>query len=318
MIRAAAAVALLAGLALALAAERAATDPPARPALAVPLATKAPLTAVARAGDRWVAVGDYGVVLYTGDGRQWQQAGSVPVDTLLTAVTFVSAEQGWAVGHGGVVLSTGDGGRTWSTLATLEGSPTLLSVWFGDADHGLATGAYGAAFATRDGGRTWNRIEVGRDRDEELHLNHVFAAGKGLFIAAESGAAFRSTDGGQTWSRLKTGVSGSLWTGAALRSGAVLLAGMSGRLLASRDDGETWTTVDTGTDQALTGVIETPTGDIVAVGNGGVIVRVDAGLATARAEVRADRQNLAAVGALPSGLVYFGQQGAVVADAASK
>jgi len=38
-----------------------------RPALAAPLAGRAPLTAVARAGEAWVAVGDYGVVLRTDD-----------------------------------------------------------------------------------------------------------------------------------------------------------------------------------------------------------------------------------------------------------
>jgi photosystem II stability/assembly factor-like uncharacterized protein len=151
-----------------------------------------------------------------------------------------------------------------------------------------------------------------------LHLNHVFAAGQALFIAAESGAAFRSTDGGESWSRLKTNASGSLWTGSALRDGTVLLAGMSGRLLASRDQGETWTALATSTEQALTGLIETEGGEVVAVGNGGVVVRVAAGLEKVSLTVRADRQNLAAVAAVLSGLALLGQQGVMAADADQK
>src|SRR6188508_1575182 len=34
-------------------------------------------------------------------------------DAELTAVTFVNADRGWAVGDRGVVWHTGDGGRTW-------------------------------------------------------------------------------------------------------------------------------------------------------------------------------------------------------------
>ena len=162
------AAAVLAVLAMALASAQPTDAARLRPALAAPLAGKAPLTAVARAGDAWVAVGDYGVVLRTDDGRNWRQAQSVPVDTLLTATSFVSADVGWAVGHGGVVLATRDGGRNWSTLALLEGAPALLSVWFRDPQRGIVTGAYGAAFGTRDGGRTWSPLTVGRGRDAEL------------------------------------------------------------------------------------------------------------------------------------------------------
>lgn len=280
-------------------------------AMLAPLATRAPLTAAARAGDAWVAVGDYGVVLVSTDGRRWQQAAGVPFDGLLTATAFVSGEEGWAVGHGGTVLHSGDGGRSWQRRAAIEGAPVLLSVWFRDASAGIVTGAYGSAYATVDGGRSWRRLGVASGRDADRHLNHIFAGPDGaLYIAAESGAAFRSRDGGSTWSALATGASGSLWGGAALSDGTLLLIGMSGRMLASRDRGDSWTEIPTGTDQALASVVETAGGGIVAVGNGGTVVSAGPGLAKLEARVRADRQNLAALALAADGRpVFLGQLG---------
>src|SRR5690606_13540205 len=68
---------------------------------------------LARAGDRVVAVGDRGHIIYSDDeGQHWRQA-ETPTSVLLTAVCFADAEHGWAVGHDAVVLGTRDGGATW-------------------------------------------------------------------------------------------------------------------------------------------------------------------------------------------------------------
>lgn len=282
-------------------------------AMRAPLATKAPLTAAARAGQGWVAVGDFGVVLTSADGSKWEQAQSVPFDGLLTAVTFVSEREGWAVGHGGTVLRTADGGQNWERQASLEGQPVLLSVWFKDASQGIVTGAYGAAFATEDGGRTWNPITVREGRDGEIHLNHVFAGRDGtLYIAAEMGAAFRSTDGGASWTSLETGASGSLWSGTALEDGTLLLIGMTGRILVSRDGGAKWSELPSGTEQALTNIVETEGGGFLAVGNGGAVLTAEPGLARVSAAIRPDRQNLAALALRPDGRpVFLGQLGVI-------
>lgn len=83
------------------------------PARASALAVSSPLSGLARAGDRLVAVGQRGHILYSDDsGKHWQQA-AVPVSADLTAVNFPSALQGWAVGNDGVVLHSSDAGATW-------------------------------------------------------------------------------------------------------------------------------------------------------------------------------------------------------------
>src|SRR5690348_14553614 len=84
------------------------------PALASPLAARGLLNGLASAGDRIVAVGQRGHILWSDDrGAHWQQA-QVPVSSDLVAVAFPSPTQGWAVGHDGVILHSADAGKTWT------------------------------------------------------------------------------------------------------------------------------------------------------------------------------------------------------------
>lgn len=280
------------------------------PAMKARLAAKVPVTGIARAGNALVAVGDYGtVVRSTDEGKTWQQA-EVPVSVLLTAVHFADDSHGWAVGHGGVILASSDGGANWQIQTTLDERPVLLSVHFTDARRGYAVGAYGAAFVTSDGGRNWAPMAVGSGHDADLHLNHIFSTlGGTLFLAAETGVAFRSTDRGASWTKLETGVSGSLWSGLERSDGEVVLLGMSGKVIASRDGGNTWQARETGTEQSLTSGITLANGGLIVVGAGGVVLRGN-GTGPLQLEIRPDRQNLAAVMAAPTGtLVVAGQLG---------
>ena len=83
-------------------------------ATVMPLAARSLLLDIAAAGERLVSVGERGHVLLSDDGgASWQQA-RVPTRQMLTAVHFVSPQQGWAVGHDGLVLVTEDAGENWT------------------------------------------------------------------------------------------------------------------------------------------------------------------------------------------------------------
>ena len=133
-----------------------ADDASSRPSLIEPLAPKALLLDLAWAGQRAVAVGERGIVLYSDDqGRNWTQV-QVPASANLTAVCFVDELHGWAVGHDEVILRTEDGGLSWErTHYNPDANRPLLDVWFANAQRGLAIGAYGAFYSSSDGGRTW-------------------------------------------------------------------------------------------------------------------------------------------------------------------
>lgn len=267
-------------------------------ARAAPKAAESLLLAAARAGRRVVAVGEYGnVLLSEDDGKSWRQAKSVATTTTLTAVHFLDAERGWAVGHGGVVAATRDGGETWTVLdGKASGPDVLFSIRMVGPDRGLAVGSYGRAIRTIDGGRRWEEIELASGEDGERHLNQIIGgAGGVLLVAAEGGTVFRSVDGGSTWQVVRTPYKGSLWGGLALADGAILIYGMRGKLLRSDDAGRSWTEIPSGTDQSLTGACQSPAGTIVIVGLGGAVGVSDDGGRTFATRIRPERTSHSAV-----------------------
>ncbi|WP_088282681.1 YCF48-related protein [Ideonella sp. A 288] len=313
------AAALVTGLAWAVVGARAPAAVPAGHATLAVLASKNLLLAGARIGPRLVVVGEHGHVLVSDDrGKTWLQAKSVPTVTTLTALHFVDARRGWAVGHGGIVIATTDGGDHWTLQSgQLDGPEILFSVWFRSATEGLAVGAYGYAATTDDGGKTWKRFEIAEGEDGERHLNHIFAGPPGaggapasLWIAAESGLLFRSDDNARTWQKVALPYKGSIWGGTTLADGAMLVWGMRGNLLRSDDGGKTFASVPTGTDQSLGGGVQLPDGAVVLAGLGGVVVHSADGRRF-ESTVRDDRAGLGGVLPGPDGQVVLLGQGGV-------
>lgn len=279
---------------------------------------------VTHAGNRLVVVGDRGHILYSDDqGKTWTQA-RVPTRQLLTAVYFVDARHGWAVGHDALILATSDGGATWNKqFEDLEREAPLLDVLFLDVQQGFAVGAYGALLETRDGGQHWQDVSDRLDNPDQLHLNAIATVKDGgLFIVGEQGSMFRSGDAGQSWTHVQSPYQGSLFgvIGTAQRD-TLLAYGLRGNLLRSGDFGDTWQTLEL---KAARGPLEfglaaatlLDDGSLVVVGNGGSVLRsADDGLSFSVFN-RADRIALAGVTGLSGGgLVLVGQGGIHLATA---
>ena len=98
------------------------------PAMMSPLSSKGLLQSVAPAGNRLVAVGQRGTIVVSSDGGMTWKQSPVPVSSDLTSVFFVDDNQGWAVGHDGIILHTGDGGDKWDVqLNGLTANDVLLT-----------------------------------------------------------------------------------------------------------------------------------------------------------------------------------------------
>lgn len=244
----------------------------ARPAEMSMLASRSLLLGVVNSGKHLIAVGDRGNIVASNDGVNWAQV-QVPVRATLTAVKFVDANNGWAVGHDAVILHTGDGGKTWKLQNFQpELEKPFLDVLFIDANRGMAVGAYGLFMATTDGGASWAEVGAPELRDDEMHLNSITRLGNGeFFIVGESGMMGVSADG-TTWKRVTAPYEGSLY-GALPRGGkGVVVFGLRGNVYTTDDvSGGKWTKVEMGTVASFFGGTILPNGDIVMVGLAGEI-----------------------------------------------
>ena len=277
------------------------------------LVTRDLLLAATKAGNRLVAVGEFGHIIYSDDlGKTWTQAASVPTQATLTSVFFVNDKLGFAGGHDTTVLRTEDGGDHW-TLAyhDVQAQSPIMSLYFTDENHGIAVGAFSFVAETFDGGKSWARRSLIEGSQEDSHLNGIFADKAGtILVAAEFGTVYRSTDQGKTFAEIKTGYEGSFWGGLALSDGTSLVFGMRGNVYRTTDDGVTWARVNSGTDKSIGGGVELPNGTVVLAGLQGYVgYSTDMGKDFTEV-VRADRLGYASVTQGPAGeIAVYGEPG---------
>jgi photosystem II stability/assembly factor-like uncharacterized protein len=303
-----------------------------------PLASQSLLLDVVMAGQRMVAVGERGHVLLSDDqGASWRQS-PVPTRATLTAVYFVDANTGWAVGHDEAIIRTVDGGETWTLVHSgPEKQQPLLDVWFRDAETGLAFGAYGTILVSSDGGVSWmqqtfepqplipaskSARQAQAEDDEyleegsasDMHLNAIARAADGrLFLAAESGNIFRSTDDGKSWQELPSPYTGSFFGILPLDGASLLVCGLRGHLFRSDDGGTSWRAIPTGTVAMLTSALRLDATTIVVTGLAGTLLVSRDGGASFELRQQPDRKGISA--ALPAGggrLVTVGEGGVKV------
>ncbi|MBM7060460.1 glycosyl hydrolase [Pseudomonas sp. UL073] len=260
-------------------------DLPAKPSA---LAQRSPLLDLARAGQRLVAVGQRGHILYSdGGGQAWQQA-VVPVSSDLTAVHFPSAQQGWAVGNDGVVLHSSDAGATWtkqldgrqigalvlkhySDLAAAEpgkeqwaalaaegqrlveegADKPLLDVWFANEQVGYVIGVFNLILRTTDGGQSWTPFQDRTDNPQNFHLNAIASTGDALYIAGEQGLLLKWDDILERFIAMPTPYQGSYF-GVIGQPGEVIVFGLRGHVYRSTDAGYTWQQVPSGLQLSIT------------------------------------------------------------------
>jgi len=233
-----------------------------------PLAAKSLLLDLAKAGDRFVAVGDRGhVLLSADDGKSWTQS-ITPTRAMLTCVSFADAQHGWAAGHDGVIIATADGGRTWTRQDDGHDLDTVyLDILFLDANHGFVVGAYGKFLETTDGGKTWTARKVA---DEDVHFNRISHDGTAaIYLAGESGTVLISRDLCRTWMRSPIEYEGSLYGVRPLSGGLLVAYGLRGRIFVSTDDGASWQPRDTDTKVLIMAGTRLREGVVVLAGQGG-------------------------------------------------
>lgn len=326
-------------------------DPLDTPASVSALAAKNLLVGVTRAGARLVAVGQRGHIVTSDDnGATWTQA-QVPVSTDLTAVTFVDARKGWAVGHDGVILHSADGGRTWALqldgrkanaqlvaamqqrAAAHADDPAcgrllaeaqrhrdqgpdkpFLDVWFADEKNGIAVGAFNLIVRTGDGGATWEPLFDRTDNAKLLTLNAIGRIGNDLYIVGEAGLVLRFDPARLRFVALDVAYAGGFF-GVVGGEDGVLVYGLRGHAFRSSDRGATWSQVDTGLPGTIVAGFRAHEGAIVLTDASGRVARSTDGGRTFAAVKLEPMLPTAGIAAADDGrLVRVGPRGAAVAS----
>jgi photosystem II stability/assembly factor-like uncharacterized protein len=139
---------------------------------------------------------------------RWKHRKQALID--LTAVHMADPAFGWAVGKGGVILKTEDGGRHWLD----QDSGTTEDLWgvrFLDPIVGYAVGAGHTILRTEDGGQNWIDPRDAPQHSENVVLRDVFLLSPEIAVAVGGTRTFfnytdgvlglflRTTDGGSRW-----------------------------------------------------------------------------------------------------------------------
>ena len=267
-------------------------DPLDTPAMATTKAHESLLLDIVAVGERLIAVGERGHIIFSDDqGRTWRQA-KVPVITTLTAVDFVNENTGWAVGHDAVVLKTEDGGLTWAkqfdgfqanemvlnqakkakefyedelSKAMVIGSETRISL----AEESLEN----ATFALEDA-----QIDF-EDRSTKPLLDLWFKNTREGFVIGAYGMIFKTMDGGNTWSAWSRHVENPdrfhLNSITRIDDQRLMMVGEAGLMLRSQDGGETWKQMLSPYDGSFFGVMSLAGNVQLAFGLRGNLARSD-------------------------------------------
>jgi len=259
------------------------------PAVKSALATSSLLIDLAYAGNRVVAVGERGdIVLSDDQGKSWEQA-DVPVSVLLNSVNFVNAQQGWAVGHSGVILHTSNGGKNWvkqfdgnqankmiitQSENQIKKLKSELAAAPEDEKDDIAYEVEEAVFALEDAKAD---ADVGASKPL---LDVLFSSSSEGFVVGAYGFFFKTVDGGLTWSnygdRIENPDRFHLNTIALVQDGTLLIAGEAGVIFRSVDKGETWESIESPYEGSFFGLSATKEeGGALIFGLRGNIFRTD-------------------------------------------
>ncbi|MBI2891192.1 MAG: hypothetical protein HYY13_10465 [Nitrospirae bacterium] len=209
----------------------------------------------------------------------WTLIQRVPTVFAIREVQFLGSV-GFAVGDGGLIMKTDDGGATWICLSSGV-AENLSAIDFPlDTTTGFVVGGAGTILKTTDGGITWTKLTtptMAALGDVEFPSDATTG-----FATGTSGVILKTSDGGATWGAVTSGTSKTIRRIEFPGGGSTgFIVGGNGTLLKTTDGGTTWATPTTflGTTEDLTDLsfpLDTTTGYVLTLG-GKVLKTTDGG-----------------------------------------
>ncbi len=156
---------------------------------------------------------------------------------VLKSLSFPNASLGIAVGEGGLVIRTTDGGRSWQPIRS--GVKTdLKHVSFVDHLHGWIVGNQGVILFSQDGGLSWNKQTSHTSTD----LNRGFFQDLNrAWVVGNNGVILATTNGGVSWTQQTSGTTQNLYGIDFVDASYGWISGQNGLVLATVNGGSSWT-----------------------------------------------------------------------------
>jgi len=220
------------------------------------------------------------------------------ISAQLYDVHFATPDRGWAVGDGGVIVSTQDGGASWKPQASGT-TQNLLSVHFATPDRGWAVGDEGVIVSTQDGGASWKPQTS--ETSQTLLSVHFATPDRGWAVGGDlggGGVIVSTQDGGASWKPQASGTRQRLLSvHFATPDRGWAVGGDPGRgvIVSTQDGGASWKPQTSGTSQTLYSVHFATPDRGWAVGLGGVIVSTQDGGASWKPQASGTPQTLTSV-----------------------
>ena len=304
-------------------------DPLESPSLATDRAHKGLLLDITLAGNRLVAVGAHGHIVYSDDsGQSWAQA-ITPSSVTLTSVYFPNITMGWAVGHDGLILHSNDSGKSW--VKQFDGYLANRAIVKGAREN--------KALAIRALDQIKDVDDISAIDKAEMHLENTtyaledaqydqkngstkpflgvwfYDSNIGYAVGAY-GMAFRTRDGGKSWIDWSAHLENSdrLHINGLTRVGpnSLMLVGERGLILRSDDLGENWRALPSPYEGSFFG-ITAKSDDVLIYGlRGNLFNSEDGGIQWQKVYTKSEQTLMAGVTKTDKTAVMVGNGGSVI------
>ena len=141
-----------------------------------------------------------------------------------------------AVGRGGAIERSTDGGASWSVVASGTAND-LVKVFAGAPRVLVAVGGGGTIVRSVNDGASWAVMKSGT---ENMFTSILETSSGTLIVVGKEGTIVRSSDSGANWSVMQSGTENDLEDVATIPNGVLVSVGDWGTIVRSIDDGVSW------------------------------------------------------------------------------
>lgn len=175
---------------------------------------------------------------------------------------FRDTQHGHVVGAYGLMLSTEDGGKTWSAVTPRLPNPKNLHL-YGIRSHGdtmLIAGEQGLLLRSTDRGASFASLES----PYKGSFFGLLRSETDVWVAyGLRGSAYRTSDAGEHWEKIETGVPMAVGAGMALPGGGFVLMSQIGDALVGQDNDAAIRRIPTREPVPVSGVVQADDGSLI-------------------------------------------------------